>query len=69
MIVVSNLSLLVIDDKLIKNKGTDISGGVLFLGNQNNTFNIMTSEISDSIGNKGGALYLINKTISSPSLL
>ncbi|KAM3138602.1 hypothetical protein pb186bvf_009354 [Paramecium bursaria] len=69
MIIVSNLSLLVIDDKFVKNKGTDISGGVLFLGNQNNTFNIMTSEISDSIGNKGGALYLINKTISSPSLL
>ena len=69
MIVVSNLSLLVIDDKLIKNKGTDLSGGVLFLGNENNTFNIITSEISDSIGNKGGAMYLINKTISSPSLL
>ena len=25
----------------------------------------MTSEISDSIGNEGGALYLGNKTISS----
>ena len=29
----------------------------------------MTSEISDSIGNKGGALYLGNKTISSTELL
>lgn len=33
MVIVSNLSLLVIDDKFIKNKGSDISGGVLFLGN------------------------------------
>ena len=29
----------------------------------------MTSEISESTGNKGGALFLINKTISSPPLL
>ena len=29
----------------------------------------MTSEISDSIGNKGGALYLGNKTISNIELL
>ena len=29
----------------------------------------MTSEISESIGNKGGALYLGNKTISSTDLL
>ena len=29
----------------------------------------MTSEISDNIGNKGGALYLGNKTISSTELL
>mgnify|MGYP001810395889 CR=1 FL=1 len=53
------------DVKFIKNLGTDISGGILFLGNENQTFNIMSSEISDNIGNKGGALYLLNKTISS----
>ena len=29
----------------------------------------MTSEISESIGEKGGALYLANKTISSTELL
>ena len=29
----------------------------------------MTSEISDNIGNKGGALYLGNKTISGTELL
>ena len=29
----------------------------------------MTSEISDSVGNKGGALNLANKTISSIELL
>ena len=65
MIIVSNLSLMVFDVKFIKNNGTDISGGILFLGNQNNTFNMMASEISDSVGNKGGALYLVNKTITS----
>ena len=29
----------------------------------------MTSEISENIGNKGGAFYLGNKTISSTELL
>ena len=29
----------------------------------------MTSEISDSTGNEGGALYLGNKTISNTELL
>ena len=29
----------------------------------------MTSEISDNLGKKGGALYLGNKTISSTELL
>ena len=29
----------------------------------------MKSEISDNIGNKGGGLYLGNKTISSTELL
>lgn len=67
--IVGNLSLMVLDVKFIKNNSTDLSGGILFLGNQDNTFNIMTSEISDSIGNKGGALYLLNKTISSTELL
>ncbi|KAM3129390.1 hypothetical protein pb186bvf_018538 [Paramecium bursaria] len=69
IIIVSNLSLSVVDTKLIKNTGFIISGGILFLGGQNHIFQILTSEISDSIGNKGGALYLGNKTISSPELL
>ena len=38
MIIVSNLSLSVIDDKLIKNRGSDLSGGILFLGNNSHTF-------------------------------
>ena len=58
-----------IDNNFIKNTGSDLSGGILFLGNQNQTFYIMTSQISDNIGNKGGALYLGNKTISSTELL
>ena len=29
----------------------------------------MTSEMSDNIGNKGGAFYLGNKTLSSTELL
>ena len=65
----SNLSLSVIDNKFIKNTGSDLSGGILYLGDQNQTFQIMISEISDNIGNKGGALYLRNKTISSTELL
>ena len=65
MIIVSNLSLVVLDVKLIKNNGTDISGGILFLGNKNNTFNIMASELSNNTGNKGGAINLGNKLISS----
>ena len=60
---------MVLDAKFIKNNGTDISGGILFLGNQNNTFHIMTSEISNSTGNRGGALYLGKKTLSSTQLL
>ncbi|KAM3132192.1 hypothetical protein pb186bvf_015652 [Paramecium bursaria] len=69
MIIVSNLSLVVLDVKLIKNNGTDISGGILFLGNKNNTFNIMASELSNNTGNKGGAINLGNKLISSTQLL
>ena len=69
MIIVSNMSLFVYDVKFIKNNGTDISGGILFLGNENHTFNIMSSEISDSVGNKGGGLYLGNKTISGTEIL
>ncbi|KAM3129372.1 hypothetical protein pb186bvf_018520 [Paramecium bursaria] len=69
IIIVSNLSLSVIDGQFIKNTGLDTSGGILFLGSQNHVFQIMTSEISDSIGNEGGALYLGNKTISNTELL
>ena len=38
MIIVSNLSLSVIDNKLLKNIGSDLSGGILFLGGENHTF-------------------------------
>ena len=38
MIIVSNLSLSVINNKLIKNTGSDLSGGILFLGNETHTF-------------------------------
>ncbi|KAM3129816.1 hypothetical protein pb186bvf_018110 [Paramecium bursaria] len=69
ILIVSNLSLLVLDAKFIKNTGSDISGGILFLGNKSHTFQIMTSEMSDNTGNKGGAFYLGNKAISSIELL
>ena len=69
MIIVSNLSLSVVDIKLIKNTGFNLSGGILFLGNNNYTFQIITSEISDNIGNKGGAFYLDNLTIPNTELL
>ena len=64
IIIVSNLSLAVSDSKFIRNIGFNISGGILFLGNTNQNFQIITSEISENIGIKGGALYLNNKTIS-----
>ena len=38
MIIVSNLSLSVINNKLIKNTGSDLSGGILFLGYETHTF-------------------------------
>ena len=38
MMIVCNLSLSVIDNVLIHNTGFDISGGILFLGNQNYNF-------------------------------
>ena len=38
MIIVSNLSLSIMDGKFIKNTGIDLSGGVLFLGLDEYTF-------------------------------
>ena len=37
--IVSNLSLSVIDDKFIKNTGFDLSGGILYLGGRIKPFN------------------------------